>query len=102
MKLVKPKLHIRSRKSPDAEGFSEHRSKLDEIALKPFYLEWNNGKVERVLLPQDEPLSNIKKGIAGVFQVSTLHSQALVLITFRSSSLRLTKPTKQMPLAFVW
>lgn len=74
LKLVNPKLHIRSRKSPDAGGFTVHSSKLDKISSKPFLIEWNKGKVERVLLPEGEPLSNLKKGIASVFQVSSTTS----------------------------
>lgn len=71
-KLVNPRLHIRSRKSQDAAGFSVHSSKLDEIKSNSFFIEWDKGKVERIFLSKNEPLSNLKKGIASTFQVSKL------------------------------
>lgn len=70
--LRNSQLHIRSRKAPTPEGFSEHSSKLETYTNNAFFIHWNQGKVEKILLPKDQPLSltNLKKGIASVFQVT--------------------------------
>lgn len=70
LELKSPKLFIKSRKNPSPEGFVQHSSNLENLKNQPFYIYWNSGKVEKVLLMKDEPLSmaNLKKGIASLFQ----------------------------------
>lgn len=69
--MKNPKLFIKSRKAPAPEGFVQHKSPLESLPNSPFYVLWNKGKVEKILLQKDEQISisNIKKGIASLFQV---------------------------------
>lgn len=77
-----PQLHIRSRKAPSPDGFIQHSSKIESFSLKPYYLLWNAGKIEKVLLPkgQAKALSNLQKGIASLFQVLFTSFKILSLI----------------------
>lgn len=70
--MQSPKLHIRSRKAPAPDGFVVHTSNLDSLSNSPFLVQWNHGKIQKILLAKDEPLSlaNLKKGIASLFQVT--------------------------------
>lgn len=68
LQLLGPRLHVRSRKSPDAEGYAVRPSKLDDVSAGHFLVHWNGGKIEKVLLPKDDLLANLKKGIAGALQ----------------------------------
>lgn len=74
LQLRAPQLHIRSRKAPSPDGFIQHSSKLEEFGLKPFYITWQSGKINKILIPQEDSksLSNLKKGIASLFQVLLL------------------------------
>jgi microsomal triglyceride transfer protein large subunit len=78
LELRAPQLHIRSRKAPSPDGFIEHSSKLETFSLKPFYITWRQGKVDKVLLPNGEPrpLANLKKGIASLFQFQILDTES--------------------------
>ncbi|XP_046673473.1 microsomal triacylglycerol transfer protein [Homalodisca vitripennis] len=70
LKIVNPKLSIKSRKAPAPEGFITHTSKLEELKNGDFLLHWNNGHVKSVYINQNEDISiiNLKKGIASLFQ----------------------------------
>ncbi|RZC38190.1 microsomal triglyceride transfer protein large subunit [Asbolus verrucosus] len=74
LELRSPQLHIRSRKAPSPDGFIQHSSKLETLSLNPFYVVWRSGKIDKILLPKGEPpsLTNLKKGIAGLFQFQFL------------------------------
>ncbi|XP_049803049.1 microsomal triacylglycerol transfer protein isoform X2 [Schistocerca nitens] len=74
LELLNPRLHIKSRKAPSPEGFVGHASKLDTTNNSPFYVHWNNGKVEHMFVASGEDLSmvNLKKGIASLFQFQLL------------------------------
>lgn len=50
-----------------------HSSKLDEIQSKPFFVEWDNGKVEKIFISENDPLNQLKKGIASIFQVRKIY-----------------------------
>ncbi|KAF2884917.1 hypothetical protein ILUMI_21251 [Ignelater luminosus] len=75
--LQSPKLHIRSRKAPAPDGFVVHTSNLDSLSNTPFLIHWSHGKIQKILLAKDEPLSiaNLKKGIASLFQFKILDDQ---------------------------
>ncbi|XP_030757163.1 microsomal triglyceride transfer protein large subunit [Sitophilus oryzae] len=77
LKLLKvewdnPKLHVTSKETPETDKFVSRSSNLDKLSNKPFLVLWNNGQINKVYFPKDEPLSlkNLKKGIAGQFQLS--------------------------------
>ncbi|BES87826.1 transfer protein [Nesidiocoris tenuis] len=68
------KLHIASRKAPTPTKFAEHRSQLDDMENGPFIIEIVNGKVNGIFVSKSEPISmsNLKKGIASVFQFQSI------------------------------
>lgn len=70
--LKSPQLLIKSRKAPAPEGFDVHKSYLETLQNSPFLVYWKSGKIEDVYLDTKEEISitNIKKGIASLFQVS--------------------------------
>lgn len=71
LQLIKPTLHIKSRKAPSPEGFVEHSSQLDDAKNGPFLVFWENGKVNNIYIDPEEQTSiiNLKKGTASLFQV---------------------------------
>ncbi|KAJ3658869.1 hypothetical protein Zmor_010585 [Zophobas morio] len=75
--LRAPQLFIRSRKAPSPDGFIQHSSKLESFSLKPFYVAWRGGRIEKILLPKGDPkaLVNLKKGIASLFQFQLLDGE---------------------------
>ncbi|KAJ8915951.1 hypothetical protein NQ315_016627 [Exocentrus adspersus] len=77
VELNSPQLHIKSRSSHSPGGFTPHSSKLESFPNKPFLIAWNNGKIEKVLLPKGEPLSlvNLKKGVSSLFQFQISNGQ---------------------------
>ncbi|CAL8121848.1 unnamed protein product [Orchesella dallaii] len=72
IKLVKPKLQIKSRKAPQPEGFWDHTSHLDTTTLHPLYVYWKDGQVQNTFAVKndDTSLVNIKKGIANLLQTN--------------------------------
>ncbi|KAG5874385.1 hypothetical protein JTB14_000685 [Gonioctena quinquepunctata] len=93
LQVKAPQLHIRSRKAPSPDGFIPHTSKLDGTENKPFLIVWNNGRVEKILLPKGEALSllNFKKGIASLFQlldgeINETDASGKCTVTYSSSS----------------
>ncbi|KAK4874325.1 hypothetical protein RN001_013685 [Aquatica leii] len=68
--LLSPKLNVRSGKTPTGNGFMEHTSNIESYTNSKFFVHWSNGKIQKILLRKDEPLSliNMKKGIASLFQ----------------------------------
>ncbi|ODM98802.1 Microsomal triglyceride transfer protein large subunit [Orchesella cincta] len=70
IKLIKPKLQIKSRKAPQPEGFWDHTSHLDTTTLHPLYVYWKDGQVQKTFSVKndDTSLVNIKKGIANLLQ----------------------------------
>ncbi|KAL3273196.1 hypothetical protein HHI36_014651 [Cryptolaemus montrouzieri] len=74
LKINNPKLHIKSRKAPSPDGFVYHTSELEKFRNQPFYIHWNNGKIEKFLVNRDESITmvNVKKGIASLFQFQIL------------------------------
>ncbi|KAK5641229.1 hypothetical protein RI129_009776 [Pyrocoelia pectoralis] len=77
VELISPKLNIRSGHSPNPNGFMWHTSKLESFRNSPFFIHWSKGKIQKILLRKDEPLSlvNLKKGIASLFQFQTLDQE---------------------------
>lgn len=76
--MKEPKLSIRSRKSHTPDGFADHTSPLDSLAsTSPVYVEWQDGKISYIHSDKAESPSivNLKKGIAGLFQLQTSESQ---------------------------
>ena len=72
--MTDPKLAIRSRKAPTADGFADHTSPLDDLAnTLPVYLDWNSGKIINIYVSESESpsLVNLKKGIASLFQLQS-------------------------------
>jgi len=53
-----------------------HASKLEHLKNLPYLVHWNMGKIEHVFVAEGEDLSmvNLKKGVAGLFQVSYFYS----------------------------
>lgn len=74
LQINSPQLHIKSRKSPSPDGFVPHASVLEKKSNQPFLIVWKKGQIDKILLPKDEPtsLSNLKKGIASLFQVNLI------------------------------
>ncbi|XP_018321773.1 microsomal triglyceride transfer protein large subunit [Agrilus planipennis] len=74
---MSPQLYIKSRKAPSPDGFIPHSSNLDSIENKQFFVHWNQGKINKILLPKNEKLSiaNLKKGIASLMQFQLLDSE---------------------------
>ncbi|XP_075214236.1 microsomal triacylglycerol transfer protein isoform X2 [Lycorma delicatula] len=68
--MIKPSLHIKSRKAPSPEGFVEHTSQLDNVKNGPFLIVWENGRVQYIYIDSEEDtsISNLKKGVASLFQ----------------------------------
>lgn len=69
--LKSPQLLIKARKAPAPEGFDVHKSQLESLQNSPFLAKWENGKISDVYIDAKEEISitNIKKGIASLFQV---------------------------------
>lgn len=76
--MKEPKLSIRSRKAHTPDGFADHSSPLDSSAsTSPVYIEWRKGRISHIHSDNAESPSiiNLKKGIAGLFQLQTAESQ---------------------------
>ncbi|XP_071445116.1 microsomal triacylglycerol transfer protein isoform X2 [Hetaerina americana] len=74
LEVSTPKLHIKSRKAPSPEGFVSHASKLDDMVKSPFLVHWKDGIIPNIYLQENEDvsLSNLKRGIASLFQIRPL------------------------------
>ncbi|XP_035206918.1 microsomal triglyceride transfer protein large subunit-like isoform X2 [Stegodyphus dumicola] len=69
LELLKPELHVSSTMH-STDGINRHWSKLDNLSYPPIYIHWHEGIVKKVyLLPDSPSLTNIKKGLASLFQV---------------------------------
>ncbi|XP_074097832.1 microsomal triacylglycerol transfer protein isoform X2 [Cotesia typhae] len=79
IELSEPQLWIKSRKAPEPEGFVEHKSKLDDVSLKPVYALWKHGVIKKLYAGQDETRSslNLKRGLASLLQYRVLDGDYL-------------------------
>ncbi|XP_076635273.1 microsomal triacylglycerol transfer protein isoform X1 [Colletes latitarsis] len=93
IELLSPQLWIKSRRTPEPEGFIEHSSKVDEIVKKPLFVLWKNGDIKSVYMDPSESVSsaNLKRGLASLFQykvldddVQELDASGLCNVTYHS------------------
>lgn len=77
LELLHPKLHVKSRKAPEPEGFIAHSSNLNLYKNQPFVVSWNRGIIDKIFTAKDEEISlkNLKKGIAGLLQIQALDGE---------------------------
>lgn len=75
VQVASPKLSVPSESFKD---FTEKQSSLDSDNGAPIYFSWNNGKIGAVYASGSESpsLLNLKKGVAGLFQVQDASGQA--------------------------
>lgn len=77
LEMIKPTLHIKSRKAPSPEGFVAHTSQLDDAKNGPFFIVWENGRVQHIYIDpeEDTSISNLKKGTASLFQFQIIDQE---------------------------
>lgn len=57
------------------DGINKHWSKLDNLSYPPIYIHFDDGMVKKVyILPDSQSMTNIKKGLASLFQIHVANS----------------------------